>query len=124
LIGDVTFTQDAGSFVTSSGTPLTIATGSVSGDVIANVHGTCVGGADALFDARTTVGGNQAFAFLANKDAAFTGNAGELRWFQQNVSGTASDKTIIEGDINGDGTRDFQIQLTGLKTLTSADFFL
>jgi hypothetical protein len=43
-----------------------------------------------------------------------------LRWFQQIVS----DKTIIAGDINGDGVADFQIELTGLKTLTAADFVL
>jgi Ca2+-binding RTX toxin-like protein len=75
-------------------------------------------------DARTTVGGNQAFTFLASKGAAFTGTAGELRWFQQNSAGTANDKTIIEGDTNGNGVADFQIQLTGLKALTAGDFFL
>ena len=32
--------------------------------------------------------------------------------------------TIVEGDINGDKVADFQIQLTGLKTLTAADFVL
>jgi hypothetical protein len=29
-----------------------------------------------------------------------------------------------EGDINGDGRNDFHIELTGLKTLTAADFIL
>ena len=64
------------------------------------------------------------FSFLATKDAAFTGAAGELRWFQQNLAGAVNDRTIIEGDINGNRVADFQIQLTGLKTLTAGDFIL
>ena len=64
------------------------------------------------------------FSFLATKGAAFTGAAGQLRWFQSDAAGTASDVTIIEADINGNRVADFQIQLTGLKTLTAADFIL
>ena len=41
-----------------------------------------------------------------------------------NPAGTANDKTIIYGDINGDARADFQIELTGLKTLTVSDFIL
>jgi hypothetical protein len=37
---------------------------------------------------------------------------------------TGNDKTIIYGDISGDGLADFQIELTGLKTLTVSDFIL
>jgi Ca2+-binding RTX toxin-like protein len=65
-----------------------------------------------------------AFKFLAAKGAAFTGMKGELRWFQVDPAGSAGDKTIVEGDINGDRKADFQIELTGLKTLTEVDFFL
>ena len=36
--------------------------------------------------------------------------------------GTANDKAIIYGDINGDARVDFQIELTGLKTITVSDF--
>jgi Ca2+-binding RTX toxin-like protein len=75
-------------------------------------------------DANGSAGGNGAFKFLAPKGADFTDTRGELRWFQINAAGTASDKTIIEGDVNGDGVADFQIQLTHLKTLTAADFLL
>jgi Ca2+-binding RTX toxin-like protein len=75
-------------------------------------------------DANGSASGNAKFAFLVKEGAAFTGVKGQVRWDQQNVSGTANDKTIIEGDINGDGRTDFQIQLTGLKTLTSSDFIL
>jgi serralysin len=74
-------------------------------------------------DANGAAAGHR-FTFLAAHGAAFTGAPGELRWFQQNVSGTANDKTIIEGDINGDRAADFQIQLTGLKPLSAADFIL
>ena len=63
-----------------------------------------------------------AFTFLAAKGAAFTGAAGQLRWFQQGSG--ASAVTIVEGTINADKVADFQIQLTGLKTLTAADFIL
>jgi parallel beta-helix repeat protein len=69
-------------------------------------------------DANTKIAGNQVFSFLAVKGAAFTGTAGQLHYL---ASGT---NTIVEGDINGDKIADFQIQLTGLKTLTAADFIL
>ena len=65
-----------------------------------------------------------AFTFLAANNSAFTGVAGQLRWFRDDQPGTVNDKTIIEGDINGNKVFDFQIQLAGLKTLTSADFVL
>ncbi len=74
-------------------------------------------------DANGGASGNK-FAFLAAKGAAFTGVAGQLHWFQQNLAGTANDKTIIEGDTNGNGVADFQIQLSGLKILTAADCIL
>jgi hypothetical protein len=78
----------------------------------------------ATIDANGSAAGSAKFSFLAAKGATFTGTAGELRWFQQNLTGSASDKTIIEGDINGDRKAEFQIQLTGLKTLSATDFIL
>jgi hypothetical protein len=36
----------------------------------------------------------------------------------------ATGRTIVEGDINGDGKADFQIELSGLITLTKVDFIL
>jgi Ca2+-binding RTX toxin-like protein len=62
--------------------------------------------------------------FLAGKGAAFTGVAGQLRWFQEDRAGAVRDKTIVEGDTDGNKVADFQIELTGLKTITKADFFL
>lgn len=76
----------------------------------------------ATIDANTALAGDQAFVWKAT--AAFSGTAGQLRYFQENPLGTASDKTIIEGDINGDRLFDFQIELTGLKALVAADFIL
>jgi Ca2+-binding RTX toxin-like protein len=67
-------------------------------------------------DAKTTAGGNNAFVWIDTGD--FTGVEGQLRYFQ---SGGA---TVVEGDVNGDGAGDFQIQLTGLYTLNDGDFVL
>lgn len=53
---------------------------------------------------------------------AFTGHAGELRWFTTTSDGKVA--TIIEGDTNGDGTADFRLTLDGKHTLTSGDFLL
>lgn len=75
-------------------------------------------------DANGAAAGDTAFSFRATEGAAFTGARGQLRWLQQDLNGSANDKTIIAGDINGDAVTDFQIELTGLKTLTAADFFL
>ena len=75
-------------------------------------------------DANGAASGNAAFSFLAAKGAAFTGVAGQLRWFQDDQPGSANDKTIVVGDIDGNRVADFQIQLTGLKSLSAADFVL
>lgn len=75
-------------------------------------------------DANGTVKGDPAFQFLALKGAAFTGVKGQIHWLQINSPNNALDKTIIEGDINGDKKADFQIELTGLKFLNYLDFGL
>jgi len=67
-------------------------------------------------DADTTRGGNQAFIFIGDADFGLT--AGQVRTY---FSGGV---TVAAGDINGDGNADFEIQLTGLHTLSSADFVL
>ena len=73
-------------------------------------------------DAKTGVGGNNAFKWIGGQ--GFHGVKGELHFVKVNLAGTANDKTIIEGDTNGDGKADFQIQLTGLKGLSAGDFDL
>ncbi|MEQ1651320.1 MAG: CAP domain-containing protein [Hyphomicrobium sp.] len=69
----------------------------------------------ALTDANGALGGNQTFAFIST--AAFSGAAGELRYFQD----VANNRTIIEGNVRIDAASagaEFSIELTGLKTLT------
>jgi Ca2+-binding RTX toxin-like protein len=91
-------------------------------DVIADfVHGEDI--MDLLgVDANLRAGGNQAFSWRGA--AAFNGHAGQLRFVKSDVAGTVNDKTVVYGDLNGDRKPDFQIELTGLHNLTSADFIL
>ncbi len=76
----------------------------------------------ATIDANSLAAGNNAFAWTGS--AAFSGVRGQLHCRWENLAGTASDRTIVEGDINGDKYADFQIEITGLKALTSGDFVL
>ncbi len=73
-------------------------------------------------DASTRAAGDQIFKFVGT--AAFHKLAGELHYTQTNLAGSVNDKTVVEGDINGDGKFEFQIELKGLITLTAADFIL
>lgn len=65
-------------------------------------------------DANTLTSGDQHFDFIG--DAAFSGAAGELRAFVKGGN------TIVEGDVNGDGVKDFQIELNGSHTFATGDF--
>ncbi|MEQ1651181.1 MAG: calcium-binding protein [Hyphomicrobium sp.] len=70
----------------------------------------------AATDANGALAGNQAFVWRGT--AAFTGAAGELRYFQD----VANNRTIIEGNVRidvGSPGPEFSIELTGLKTLTA-----
>jgi len=67
-------------------------------------------------DANSVVSGNQAFTFIGT--AAFSDKAGQLRYQ------VASGDTIIQGDINGDGVRDFSIVLDASVNLKVGDFIL
>jgi Ca2+-binding RTX toxin-like protein len=73
-------------------------------------------------DASSRNSGDQAFRFIGN--TAFNGKAGELRYAREDRSGTANDATIVYGDVDGDKLADFQIELTGLKSLGAGDFLL
>jgi Ca2+-binding RTX toxin-like protein len=75
-------------------------------------------------DAKTNVSGNNGFKFMAAEGSSFTGVAGQLIWDQKNKAGTSNDITLVSGDTNGDGIADFTLELTGLVTLTKADFIL
>jgi Ca2+-binding RTX toxin-like protein len=67
-------------------------------------------------DAMKAPAGDQAFHFIGN--AAFSGAAGELRYFASNGN------TIVEADSTGDGSADFQIELSGTHTMMADDFLL
>jgi Ca2+-binding RTX toxin-like protein len=67
-------------------------------------------------DASAALAGNQAFSFIGT--ALYTGVAGQLRY------AVAGGVTTIAGDVNGDGTSDFHIQLTGAIGLVAGDFTL
>jgi serralysin len=53
----------------------------------------------AAIDANVLVGGDQGFIWRGER--GFSGAAGELRFVRENNPGTANDRTIIEGDVNG-----------------------
>jgi len=72
-------------------------------------------------DARTG-GADDKFHFIGTQ--AFHHKAGELHYVRHNAPGTAHDKTVIEGDVNGNGKADFQIVLLGLHNLHGGDFIL
>ncbi|MEM0923268.1 MAG: matrixin family metalloprotease [Pseudomonadota bacterium] len=69
-------------------------------------------------DADTSRGGNQSFDFIGT--ATFSGTAGELRFFQSAANGF----TLLQADTDGDGVQEFQIELTGMITLTEDNFTL
>lgn len=59
------------------------------------------------------------FSFIG--DAAFGRVAGQLRFVQ--VDGT-HDYTLVQGDLNGDGRADFEIEVAGLHRFGAEDFLL
>ncbi|MBM6596604.1 family 16 glycosylhydrolase [Microvirga pudoricolor] len=67
-------------------------------------------------DANAALVGDQAFSFIGA--AAFSGTAGELR------ASSAGDRTLVRGDVNGDGLADFIVALKGAVTLAATDFVL
>jgi Ca2+-binding RTX toxin-like protein len=71
----------------------------------------------ATIDADTTLGGNQAFAFIGAD--AFGHHAGELR-----VEDQGAGNWLVQGDVDGDGVADLQIlvTMTDGHALTGADF--
>lgn len=60
--------------------------------------------------------GNQAFKWIAYQ--AFHHKAGELHYVRSGAN------LVVEGDVNGDGRADFQIQLNAKSVLGSTDFYL
>lgn len=73
-------------------------------------------------DANRAMAGNQAFKFMGM--GALDHMAGELKFVMVDLAGTANDRTIVSGDVNGDGVADFQVELIGLMNLRATDFIL
>ncbi|EPX86930.1 calcium-binding protein [Salipiger mucosus] len=67
-------------------------------------------------DADRTTPLSQDFTFIGN--APFSGAPGELRYVYSNGA------TVIQGEMDGDGWPDFEIELSGILTLTVDDFLL
>ncbi|NOT72726.1 MAG: cellulase family glycosylhydrolase [Hyphomicrobium sp.] len=67
-------------------------------------------------DANVRVAGNQAFTWIGAN--AFHQRAGELHTIR------TAGGLFVEGDINGDGRADFQIEVKALAALAAADFVL
>ena len=68
-------------------------------------------------DAISGVTGNQAFSFVG--EAGFSNVKGELR-----IDHSDPAKTVIQGDVNGDGVADFAINVAGNVALNAGDFLL
>jgi serralysin len=69
-------------------------------------------------DADIMTPGLQNFSFIGT--APFSGSGGQLRYQQD----PAHNSTMVEADLVGDSTPDLEIQVSGLLTLSAADFAL
>lgn len=69
-------------------------------------------------DANSKLAGNQDFNFIAANNGSFTKTPGELAWHTEAARGI----TVVQGDIDGDGVHDFELELTGLLSLKASDF--
>ncbi|MBY3171038.1 choice-of-anchor Q domain-containing protein [Rhizobium laguerreae] len=78
----------------------------------------------AAIDANGSGLGNGTFHFQAQENALFDHKAGALAWHYDDQAGSANDATVIQGDLNGDGVHDFEVQLKGLVHVGAGDFLL
>jgi Ca2+-binding RTX toxin-like protein len=89
-------------------------------DVITDFSGVAGGELDRIdlsgIDAKTGINGNQKFKFIGVQK--FHDTKGELHIVKK------VGFVIVEGDINGDGRADFQIQVDNVATLAKGDFIL
>ncbi len=69
-------------------------------------------------DADLATPGNQAFTLIGT--APFSGTAGELHYLQD----AATNTTLLQADMNGDGLADFEIAFDGILDFTDGDFLL
>ena len=78
--------------------------------------GDFIQGSDKIDLSAITGSGGQPLTFIGTN--LFSGHPGEVRQV------TSGSNTIVEGDLNGDGTPDFEIELYGNFTLQADDFVL
>lgn len=74
-------------------------------------------------DADSRLAGNQAFSWHGT-DSFVVGETGWLIERTFDRGGTAHDRTVILGDVDGDARADFRIELAGLKPHDAGDFLL
>ena len=93
-----------------------LGTGAGYRDIIADF----LGGTDRIdftaIDANTNMAGNQAFSMIGT--SALSKVAGQLHYK------TVGADTLLQGDVNGDGIADFELQLTGVHSFAPADVML
>lgn len=75
-------------------------------------------------DASKLISGNNKFVWRGAATSFSSSKAGELRYEKFNNPGNDRDYMIVYGDTDGDKAAEFQIEIKGLKTLTSGDFIL
>jgi Ca2+-binding RTX toxin-like protein len=74
-------------------------------------------------DANSKTSRDDAFSLIGSK--AFSGKAGELRfWDTGEKDGSGLRVFLVEGDVNGDGVADFQLQVHLVGQLGASDFVL
>ncbi|EJZ21375.1 M10 family metallopeptidase C-terminal domain-containing protein [Rhizobium sp. Pop5] len=71
-------------------------------------------------DANGSLQGTGTFHFQAQENALFDHKAGALAWHYDDKAGA----TVIQGDLNGDGIHDFEVQLHGHVQLAASDLIL
>ena len=71
-----------------------------------------------VIDADTIKAGNNTFNFIGS--LSFSHTAGELRSYHDTISNSC----VVQGDINGDGAADFEIQCIGISALNAQCFIL
>ena len=97
-------------------TDVVLGNGDTTTDIIADFKHSQLDKIDLhLIDANTGIGNDQKFDFIGNNHA-FTGQAGELRY--------DAALHLLQGDVNGDGTADFSINLVNVTHLVKGDFIL
>jgi Ca2+-binding RTX toxin-like protein len=73
-------------------------------------------------DANPYINGNQAFTFIG--DSEFTGTPGQVHVLTFDNEGVANDYKLVQGDIDGDGVADFEIELLYLCPVSAENFIL